>query len=438
MFQRFFILLLPLASLSLFAQSVEIVSGPMPGYSELKEAGVWLQLNQEADVSMEYWDVAQPEEKYASANYSCKETEANTARLIARNLEPGTTYGYTIKVNGKRMLAEENLQFKTQELWRHRKDPPAFSLALGSCAYINEERYDRPGKPYGSNYGIFDQIAGKNPDLMLWLGDNIYLREPDWGSWSGYMHRYSHMRQLPEIQKLLKTTHHYAIWDDHDFGPNDANGSWIHKDWALESFRLFWMNPSYGWDGNQGITTAFSHNDVDFFLLDNRYYRTAEKNKNATPQILGDDQIEWLIQALQFSKAKFKLVAVGGQVLNTLAKYENHAVYAEEREYLLKRIAEEEIKGVVFLTGDRHHTELSQLTTDNGIDIYDLTISPLTSRAYNVIDEANDLRVEGTFSGVHNFAILQFSGSYEERVMKIEVYDSEGAQLWTKDIVPAP
>ena len=36
------------------------------------------------------------------------------------------------------------------------EDPPDLKIALGSCAFINEEKYDRPGDPYGGNYEIFE------------------------------------------------------------------------------------------------------------------------------------------------------------------------------------------------------------------------------------------------------------------------------------------
>ena len=49
------------------------------------------------------------------------------------------------------------------------------SFAIGSCSYVNEPEFDRPGKPYGSNFEIFNSINNKNPDFMLWLGDNMYF-----------------------------------------------------------------------------------------------------------------------------------------------------------------------------------------------------------------------------------------------------------------------
>ena len=65
-------------------------------------------------------------------------------------------------------------------------DPPAFSFVTGSCAFINEAKYDRPGKPYGGGYEIFESMAADDPDMMLWLGDNIYLREVDFQSYRDF------------------------------------------------------------------------------------------------------------------------------------------------------------------------------------------------------------------------------------------------------------
>jgi alkaline phosphatase D len=243
----------------------KVVSGPMPGYTTMNEVGVWLQLDGEANVQLEYWKVDDNDSKQLTPFVHTSQKSAFTASFVLADLEPGQTYRYRVKHNDQEILNGEELVVRTQSLWQYRTDPPSFKLALGSCAYINEEGFDRPGKAYGSGYEIFNRISDQAPDLMLWLGDNIYLREPDWGSRSGYLHRYSHSRAIPELQRLLRTTHHYAIWDDHDFGPNDANGSWPYKMWALESFNLFWMNPPVT-PGLQGITTSFRYNDIDMFL----------------------------------------------------------------------------------------------------------------------------------------------------------------------------
>ncbi|MGB1636943.1 MAG: alkaline phosphatase D family protein, partial [Flavobacteriales bacterium] len=316
-----------------------------------------------------------------------------------------------------------------------RTDPPAFKFVTGSCAYINEEAYDRPGRPYGGGYEIFESMAEEAPDMMLWLGDNIYLREVDFQSYSGFLHRYTHTRSTPEMANLLKSCPNYAIWDDHDFGPNDSDGSWVHADWSRESFEAFWSNPSYGLpEAPRCISTAFRFVDMEFFLLDNRTYRVNHYNKTNAPQVLGQSQIDWLIQALRKSRAPYKFVVVGGQVLSDAAVYENVAQFPDERKQILERIEAEDIRGVVFLSGDRHTTELSEFTMGNGRKVYDLTVSPLTSGPGHAKDEANTLRVEGTYVEQRNYAVLSFAGPRKDRMCTVEVKSTEGELLWKQNL----
>ncbi|MCH2198786.1 MAG: alkaline phosphatase D family protein [Flavobacteriales bacterium] len=414
---------------SLLAQ---LASGPMLGYVDLREACVWVQTETSAKVVLQYHPKDDPTQVETIPMTTSSPTFF-TGKFILSGLEPGTTYRYIVTVDGQKNR-KEGYEFTTQSLWHYRTDPPAFTVATGSCAYINEPEYDRPGKSYGGGYGIFDQIAGMEPDMMLWLGDNIYLREVDYGSRSGIAHRYTHTRGIPEMQKILSVCPNYAIWDDHDFGPNDSDRSYVHKDWTLEAFELFWGNPSFGIPGHPGITTSFAFNDVEFFLLDNRYHRSNYKLETAEHQIWGKEQVDWLIESLKFSKASFKVIATGGQFLSDAAIYENHAQYQKERDEVLRRLDAEGIRNVIFLTGDRHHTELSKVTLPEGNVVYDLTASPLTSRAYDHTDEPNNNRVEGTVVGEHNFAMLEFSGKFRERVCTIKVYDGDGELIWEKEL----
>jgi alkaline phosphatase D len=270
---------------------------------------------------------------------------------------------------------------------------------------------------------------------MLWLGDNVYLREPDWGTWSGFLHRYTHMRSAPELQRLLRSTHHYAIWDDHDFGPNDADGSFVGAAMAQRAFDLFWPNPEGRAPGVGGITTQFSYADVDFFLLDDRTFRVPPKVRTAALTLLGEAQIDWLIRALRYSDATFKVVALGGQFLNPGEVFENYATFPAERQRLLDRLDQEGFKNVVFLTGDRHHTVLSSLKLKGGATVLDLTVSPLTSGVHSPKEE-NTLAVEGTLVEQRNFATLNFRGAKGARELVITVRDSEGKPLWER-VIPA-
>lgn len=438
----FLLLALSAASHNTLAQ---LACQPMVGHTGLRDARIWIQTKAPCSATVVCWPDSlgdAPEAVLIPPVQELVPGKANTAIFDLGGLEPGTTYRYQILVEDEPATTGFDralLKFTTQPLWQYRFDPPDFTMAVGSCVFINEPRYDRPGAPYGGGYSIFESMAATDPDAMLWLGDNVYFREVDWGSMSGMQHRYSHLRAVPELQSLLGACPHYAIWDDHDFGPNDSDGSWVHKDWAATAFGQFWANPSQGLPdlGGQGITSSFQFHDIDFFLLDNRTFRVNQGNVTNAPQVLGEEQVDWLIQALKYSRAPFKVIAIGGQFLSDYAKYENMAQYPEERAGLLRRIEKEDIHGVVFLSGDRHSTELSALTLNDGRQILDFTCSALTSKTYDNNNEPNSLRVDGTMVTVRNFGTLEVTGPRKERVLTIRAHDAEGATLWERSYAAA-
>ena len=88
----------------------------------------------------------------------------------------------------------------------------------------------------------------------------------------------------------------------------------------------------------------------------------------------------------------------------------------------------------MFLSGDRHCTELSSLELDRGVVIHDLTVSPLTSSSYNNTDEINNLRVDGTIVAERNYAELNFSGPRKDRVMEMVIKNADGEEVWTKSL----
>lgn len=421
---------LALVSLSLLSQDIKFKSGPMLGYAEMREALVWLQLDSVHQVYALYREVDKEDSPvYRTASVETRREAAFSAKLYFDEIEPGRCYRYRIFADEQELTRPYPLEFCSAPLWEYRSDPPAFSMAMGSCAYINEEAYDRPGRPYGGQYAIFESISAMQPDAMLWLGDNAYLRPADWWSRTGYLKRYSHSRAVPEMQPLLAQANNFAIWDDHDFGPNDASGSWVLRETALEVFKLFWANPSYGYADLPGTMGAFRYRDCDFVLMDNRYHRT-ETSAHHPEQIFGREQIDRAIDLLKQSRAPFKFVVTGGQFLNSAKVYENHSNYPEEREYFLQRIAEENIQNLIFISGDRHHSEVMRYALPNGQFLHEFTVSPLTSGANKNVNEDNAYRVEGSLIQVRNYAIMKLSGKRKARQLDFHYYDSAGKELY--------
>jgi len=435
----FFLIALTLGSLPRIASAEEqatVTSGPMPGHSAMRAVNIWMQGSTASDALLEFWPKGKTGQKRSTKSQTLVATDQYTTHFHIGDLEPGTTYEYRVLMNGKPVSLPDTLEFHTQPLWQWRTGPPPFRVVAGSCAYINDPAYDRPGKPYGAGYDIFGRMAGQKPDMMLWLGDNVYLREADYGSRWGMAERYRHDRAVSELQSLLRSTHHYAIWDDHDYGPNDSNQSFNLKDESLALFKRYWANPAYGLPGTDGIFVKFTFRDIDFFLLDNRYYRDDDHAPDtATKTMLGQDQLAWLKNALLDSKAPFKIIANGSQMLNELSKKEGWNHFPDERTAFVDWLNETNIPGVMFMSGDVHYSALLKLDRTNRYPIYELTCSPLTSGPRTKkLAPGESLLVPGTFVGERNFCQLDFSGPRKNRNLKITVLNADGEVKWTKDI----
>jgi alkaline phosphatase D len=432
------VVLLLCAPLHALAQARYLQSGPMVGYSEPREVLLWVQTNAPARVKFVYWDEQAPQTRHETDEKGTLKEEAFVARLVADQVQPGRRYAYELLINGQRVERPYPMRFQARMPRAAFGGGPAglsdLRLALGSCYWAND-----PADPRGfrsdADYGVFTSIAARAPDLMLWLGDNVYLRDMDTSTRTGLFSRYTQTRSVPELQPLLASTHHYAIWDDHDYGPNDADRTYRDKHLSRETFMLFWANPGYGIEGSPGITSRFEWADVEFFLLDNRWNRTPGLRSTGRRTILGEAQLEWLIDSLASSRATFKVIVSGGQVLNPVATAETWATFPEERAELLRRIEQEGVRGVLFVSGDRHFSELTKLERPGSYPLYDLTVSPLaTWIERNGAREPNTLRVAGTLVADRNFGTIDVSGTRGERSLTLSVWDVRGAQLWTRTI----
>ncbi len=417
------------------AETSLVRSGPMVGFGGHQEVTLWLQTHKPGLVQFKYWPKGQPKRAKMSAKIATDQAHHLIAKPTLSALPSGTHFEYQVFVDGIIQRFDYPLKFQTQVRWQRKTSPPDFKMAIGSCAYFNLDDQDH----YGGGYGIFEQIRSQSPDIMLWLGDNLYLGPEDWSSTEGIYRRYGIQRSQASIQALLGSVHHYAIWDDHDYGSNDANRSFPLKGASRKAFQDFWANPSYGLPELPGVFGIFSWSDVDVFLLDDRTYRAAGNTPDSRDKpLLGDAQLQWLLDALAASRATFKIIAIGSQVLNPFSRFEGYSQHAVEKTKLLQGIQDYQIEGVVFLSGDRHFTELNKLNIDPWFyPLYDFTSSPLTSGvASSVEDERiNPLRVPGTLiADQRSFGMVSVIGRGEERQIQLSALNEGGQVLWTRSI----
>jgi alkaline phosphatase D len=439
---------------TLFAQQNKLVSGPWAGNVGLRMATIWAEVSPTAKkVAVKYYDfygkkyarnMIDKKVKYFDTlliqNYKGElGKDFNPIKIELNGLNFNTTYNYTLLIDDKEVKTNFPTKFTTQDIWQYRKPAPDFSFLAGSCSYFNEPVYDRPGKSYGGDSSIFETMANTSAAFHVWMGDNWYTREVDFESPWGMNYRASYDRSQKVIQKFMAAMPQYAIWDDHDYGPNDQGKSFIFKNETREIFSNYSVNPSYGQDG-KGIYTKINYSDVDIFLTDSRYFRSEDDmpdsiNGMPSPEkhFFGPTQMEWLKNSLQFSNATFKIIVIGSQTLNPLNKYECMQHYSYEYNQLKNFIATQKINGVVFFTGDRHHSEVIKVEQPNSYPLYDVTISPYTSGVSKPAGEEknNPYRVAGTLVEAQNFGKISVSGAKDNRILKVDFLGIKGEQLGT-------
>ena len=451
LFQQIFLGLFYLVSINVTAQVVKKdvpleINGPLVGSVTLKSAKIWLQIP-----VIRSRDEFQTFLEYESTNNTGKFTNQlkNTKRVILdadknhfiwelTDLEPQTKYQYRVVAKkGSQVFRSKAYTFQTETLWQWRKDPPNIKVLASSCAYTNDSPEDRPGKPYGQGNTIFSSMANLKPDVTLWLGDNIYLRETDFDNPKAMASRYDKWRSIPDLQSLMQSGSHLATWDDHDYGQNDSNSSNPFKQVSLDLFKRYWPNPSFGLPELPGVFTQYKSSDVEFFMLDDRWYRDNEKLQENSKQMLGPEQLRWLKNALLSSTATWKLIITGSQVLNLNNKYEGWHHFQKESNEFMQWLESQQIPGVMLLSGDRHFSVLLKKERTNTYPLYELTCSPSTAGPYlSAIQETqnNPSVVKDSLVTANNFCDLEFSGKRGERQMFIQIKDQSGKSLFTTTI----
>ncbi len=298
-----------------------------------------------------------------------------------------------------------------------------WSFLIGSCAFPY---------PFAVWSGrkkeiIFEAMEAVEKDFMIWMGDNVYYMSGAWKN-KDRMHRINHkMRLKPGLHKFLTSCPQYAIWDDHDYGPNNSDAANIYKFNSLDIFKSYWPNPSYGLDTVPGIFTCFSQQDADFFLLDSRFHASDSS-------MLGKAQFEWLIKKLKTSTANFKFIVSGTQILINNPFGEDLGDFGNAKQKLLAAIKQQKISGVLFLSGDRHYGEILKLEQKNQYPLYEITSSPLTSILNPAYTQDSLVRVPNTLIMQQNFARLSISGKGFQRKCRVDFYNKNGAFILGQDI----
>lgn len=367
----------------------EGTAGPLVGHVTPTSASIWFFASRDARceifASPDAAKVFNTPVKFTPINKPVGKMMGTLQTATLTDLNSDTLYYYGVKVDGE---TAGNLKgsFRTPP---RPGTPHKFRMVLTSCMKF--------GQPLGS----WNLLRAEKPHLHLTVGDTHYADTTDpTVQWSHHL-RY---RRVPEFAAVIRNIPTYAMWDDHDYGPNDSDKTARGKEQSLAGWKQFWGNPSAGTTATPGAFFKFSWGEVDFFVVDGRYHRSPDKTPDdANKRMLGDAQFNWLLEGLKSSRAKFKVIASGSTLDHS--KGDGWRIYTFSRHRLFDAVKTNRINGVVYMSGDIHNSLVWQHPESNRVG-YPL-VEVISSGVAN--------------SGNLSFAVVDFDTTGTDPAMRVRI-----------------
>lgn len=398
----------------------------MIGYVTPHEITIWARINGSFPFYVEYDEHPDFSNARKTEPITASRDEDYTVRVQLTDLKPDTVYYYRAFVNNH---ADPYVKYSPALSCKTAPETPArFRVAFGSCARIQRD----PIQP------IWNVVQNWNPDLFIWLGDNIYGDSPDIDI---LREEYRRQREVPSSLPVLRSIPQLAVWDDHDYALNNHDRTNPAKEKALQAFQEYWANPAYGLPEVPGVFFDYQYGGVDFFFLDVRYHRSPnEEEDGESKTMLGAEQLEWLKTKLSESKAPFKVLVSGsGWSSAKGGGGDSWAAFLQERDHLFTFIRDQEIGGVILLSGDTHVGELNAIpwSENGGYDFYDLVSSPLAQPpGTNWTNRRPELRIRQVHDTSPNVGIVEFDLT-QEPTLTFRLIDIYGNQVWQPFVITA-
>jgi alkaline phosphatase D len=322
-------------------------------------------------------------------------------KVVAVELQSSTEYYYRAIIDESPVADGIERRFSTFPI---PGTATTFSFHTGS----GQQNGPDPNSGFGT---LFPVMAADEPDFVIHQGDWCYPDTTDEESGNpgnyfsldydnvaaSYHARYDSAFPMIELLRVAPIAYTY---DDHDMIDNNSDGSFPWD--GIENSILGYQNMFPGYDlpnPELGIWHKFTYGNTDVFMVDNRSQRTpnianfdilpnqyVEFNPPEEHTFLGTDQMNWLLEELSSSEATWKFISTGtpfnpswriaielavftqsiydsievpgegyitpGEIAVELA--DKWAGFPNDILQLIEHISENEIKNVIFLSGDTH------------------------------------------------------------------------------------
>lgn len=266
-------------------------------------------------------------------------------------------------------------------------------------ASCNSQRRDQP---------LWTRMSMQEPDAFFWMGDAVY---PNRSDVVALRSAFATQEATPDYAKFVSGVALVdGTWDDHDLGVNDGGRNTADIDERRRAYNAF-----LGRQAEDLMYKSHSFDDrVLVVLLDTRSYRDDHmipsvgawfRNYRAIGRlaplvaawtrlvsgyfhlaeyfgfegdVLGEEQWSWLEKTLAGTKADFVVVVSSIQFASQNPSFETWAHFPKAKRRMLDVLERTRPKGLVFLSGDVHHAEITGTDINSCGDFVEITSSGLT------------------------------------------------------------
>lgn len=218
-----------------------------------------------------------------------------TGKAVFKGLESGSKYFYSLAWPNQ--VRELKGSFQTLP-----QGPASFKIAFGSCART------------GSNHSLFSTINRLDPLFFMNMGDFHYANIRQNCAYSFAEAYFDNLRSRTQAA-LYSSRPFVYIWDDHDYGPNNAAADADCRKEALEAYRRFIPHyPLAFEDDDEPISQSFNVGRIRFILTDLRSEKIRPEYEGCERTEAGsnfgtEDHLEWFLEQLLAARANGELVA---------------------------------------------------------------------------------------------------------------------------------
>lgn len=277
---------------------------------------------------------------------------------------------------------------------------------------------------------MWQSLKKSQPDLILFIGDSVYADSSGHGPATPFhlWRQFATARFTLDIFKWRELTPILSVWDDHDFGHDNAGIEYPYIQESQNNFRSFYaqdFQTSQNLKSGPGISKSFRLGKSLFLLLDGRSFRQKPQS-HYQYSMFGKAQELWCYQQIKDEPVDTVFLINGSQWFPDTGVGESfNRDHNVNFLYFLNNLRGLR-KKFIFLSGDVHFSEIIKVPTGIlGYETFEITSSAMHSLNMPGTPEYFNTKNRVFSTWKHNFKVLDILQNFNKTIVKTSCLGSE-------------